>query len=108
LRSCSTGKKNVILACAGWKDRVNIEDTLFAGAVINEVREHFTLNCDASQMAACLYEQAKDDLYSFMRENNASHYHRLNDYGLDKDIRHCFIPDRANVLPYYKEERLVV
>src|SRR5829696_5391041 len=26
-------KKNVILACAGWKDKVNIEDTLFAGAV---------------------------------------------------------------------------
>src|ERR1051325_6567183 len=26
-------KRNVILACAAWKDRVNIEDTLFAGAV---------------------------------------------------------------------------
>ena len=32
-------KKNmpVILACAAWKDRVNIEDTLFAGAVINKI-----------------------------------------------------------------------
>ena len=27
-------KQNVILGCAAWKDRVNIEDTLFAGAVI--------------------------------------------------------------------------
>ncbi len=25
-------KKNVILACGGWKDKVNIEDSLFAGA----------------------------------------------------------------------------
>src|SRR5678815_1376115 len=27
----------VILACAAWKDRVNLEDMLFAGAVINQV-----------------------------------------------------------------------
>src|SRR6478752_10840742 len=34
-------KQNVILGCAAWKDRVNIEDTLFAGAVINRIKEHF-------------------------------------------------------------------
>src|SRR6478672_2483145 len=28
-------KKNVVLGCAGWKDRFNLEDTLFAGAVID-------------------------------------------------------------------------
>jgi 2-phosphosulfolactate phosphatase len=27
---------------------------------------------------------------------------------LEKDIRHCLTPDLANVLPYYKEERLVI
>lgn len=101
-------KKNVILACAGWKDKVNLEDSLFAGAVISRIRDQFDINCDASQMAACLYEQAKDDLYGFMKQNNASHYHRLTNYGLDKDIRHCLTPDIANVLPYYQNERLVV
>ncbi|MFT3704256.1 MAG: 2-phosphosulfolactate phosphatase [Agriterribacter sp.] len=34
-------KQNVILACAAWKNRINIEDTLFAGAVINAVRPLF-------------------------------------------------------------------
>src|SRR5919112_3468669 len=38
-------KKNVILACAGWKDRVNLEDTLFAGAVITAIGSHFTIDC---------------------------------------------------------------
>ncbi|HAL95425.1 MAG TPA: 2-phosphosulfolactate phosphatase, partial [Chitinophagaceae bacterium] len=28
--------KDVVLGCAGWKDRFNLEDTLFAGAVINQ------------------------------------------------------------------------
>ncbi len=101
-------KKNVILACAGWKDKVNIEDTLFAGAVVSRIKEHFEINCDASQMANCLYNNAKDDLYEFMKKNDASHYHRLTNFGLEKDIRHCLTEDLANVLPYYVDERLVV
>jgi 2-phosphosulfolactate phosphatase len=101
-------KKNVILACAGWKDKVNIEDSLFAGAVISRLRNDFTIDCDASNMAACLYEQAKNDLFSFMKDNNASHYHRLMNFGLERDIRQCLTPDTANVLPYYINERLVI
>ena len=31
--------KNVVLACAGWKDRFNLEDTVFAGAVIHHIKE---------------------------------------------------------------------
>src|SRR3982750_4327597 len=46
-----TKKMPVILGCAAWKDRVNIEDTLFAGAVINRVKEHFAINCDSSKIA---------------------------------------------------------
>ena len=101
-------KQNVILACAGWKDKVNMEDTLFAGAVMARIKEHFTVNCDASNMADCLYQQAEEDLYSFLKANNASHYHRLVNFGLEKDIHHCLTPDLANVLPYYVDERLVI
>jgi 2-phosphosulfolactate phosphatase len=100
-------KRNVILACAGWKDKINIEDTLFAGAVIQKLKDDFDINCDASNMSACLYEQAQNDLFEFLKNNNASHYHRLMDFGLEKDIRHCLTPDIANVLPYYINERLV-
>lgn len=101
-------KRNVILACAGWKDKVNIEDTLFAGAVISRIKEYFEINCDASQIATCLYEQANNDLYEFMKTNNASHYHRLMNFGLERDIRHCLTPDIANILPYYQNERLTI
>ena len=102
-------KKNVILACAGWKDKVNIEDTLFAGAVISRLKDGFEINCDASNMAATLYLQGRDDLYTFfLKRNNASHYHRLMNFGLERDIRLCLTPDVANVLPYYQNERLMV
>lgn len=101
-------KKNVILACAGWKDRVNMEDTLFSGAVVSRIREHFSINCDASRIAENLYGNAKGDLFEFMKANDASHYHRLMGFGLERDIRHCLTPDLANVLPYYINERLVI
>ncbi len=99
--------KAVILGCAGWKDRVNLEDTLFAGAVVSRIGAHFTVNCDASGMARNLYGLAKDDLFGFMQQNEASHYHRLMGFGLEQDIRHCLTPDLANVLPYYQDARLV-
>ena len=104
----SSQNRNVILGCAAWKDKVNIEDTLFAGAVINRIKNNFSINCDSSQIAETIYEDAKNDLFGFIRQKNASHYHRLNDYGLEKDIRYCLTPDIADVLPFYEDGKLVV
>ena len=98
----------VILGCAAWKDRVNIEDMLFAGAVISRVKDHFSINCDSSQIAETLYHTAGPDRFEFMKERNASHYHRLMNYGLEKDIRYCLTEDGANVLPLYDGEKLTV
>lgn len=100
-------KSNVILACAAWKNRINIEDTLFAGAVINRIKDHFELNCDASQIAETLYLQAKGNLFEFLKEKKASHYHRLMNFGLEDDIRFCLTEDNANILSIYSNGRLV-
>lgn len=97
----------VVLACAAWKDRVNIEDMLFAGAVINKVKKNFNINCDSSQVAETVYLEAKKDLYEFMKAKNASHYQRLSGYGLEKDIRYCLTPDVAPVLPLYENGKLI-
>jgi 2-phosphosulfolactate phosphatase len=100
-------KQNVVLACAAWKDRVNLEDTLFAGAVISRIKDNFSVNCDASKIAETLYEEAKDDLYGFMKDKQASHYLRLTNFGLEKDIRYCLTIDVDNVLPMYDGGRLI-
>jgi 2-phosphosulfolactate phosphatase len=101
-------KQNVILGCAAWKDRVNLEDTLFAGAVISQVREYFSINCDSSHMAESMYEKGKKDLFAFLKKTDASHYHRLMNFGLEDDIRYCLTADGANVLPIYKDGKLLV
>ena len=104
----AAAKQNVVLGCAAWKDRVNMEDILFAGAVISSIGKKFSINCDSSHIAEAIYEKAKKDLFDFMKKNGASHYHRLMGFGLEKDIRHCLTPDLANVLPQYENGKLIV
>lgn len=101
-------KQHVVIGCAAWKDRVNMEDMLFAGAVINKVKSHFSINCDSSQIAETLYVKGKKDLFEFMKDKNASHYHRLMGFGVEGDIRYCLTPDCANVLPFYEDGKLVI
>lgn len=98
----------VILGCAAWKGKINIEDTLFAGAVIQRIESHFTIHCDASITAKNLYQRASTDCYAFMQQQGATHYHRLSNYGLQNDIRYCLTADVANILPIYKDGRLSI
>jgi len=98
----------VILACAAWKDKVNIEDLLFAGAVINRVKNKFSTNCDSSGIAEAIWLEAREDLYGFMKERRASHFLRLTKFGLENDIRYCMTPDLANILPFYEDGKLIV
>jgi 2-phosphosulfolactate phosphatase len=98
--------KNIILGCSAWKDRFNLEDTLFAGAVIDRIKKHFTIRCDSSLMAEDMYHLHCNDLYSFIRKT--THWHRLASYGLEKDLEYCVTPDVANVLPQYADGALTV
>lgn len=99
--------RDVLLACAAWKERINLEDTLFAGAIVTALQDRFEINCDASGMAQLLYGEAKRDLFGFLRSREASHYRRLSSYGLEEDIRYCLSVDVANILPVYREGKLI-
>lgn len=99
-------KKNVVLGCAGWKDRFNLEDTLFAGAVIRQIKKEFEIHCDSSLMAESIYAKHKHNLLDFAPQ--LTHYHRLVErFGLIEDIKFCLTPDTANVLPLYVDGKLI-
>jgi 2-phosphosulfolactate phosphatase len=99
--------KNVILLCAGWKDRFNLEDTLFAGAVVNQLKResHFTGLADSSLAADHLYQLAADDVYGFL--SNSSHRRRLSRLHLEKDIEFCLQKDEFDKVPYLSGNAIV-
>ena len=98
-------KKNVLLACASWKDRYNLEDSLFAGAVYDAIGVHFEMNCDSTRAATHLYKAAKNDLYAFIQDS--SHFLRLSKFGLQYDMEYCCKINEHNVLVKLVEDKLV-
>ncbi|RYE24153.1 MAG: 2-phosphosulfolactate phosphatase [Sphingobacteriales bacterium] len=98
--------KDVVLGCAAWKDKFNLEDTLFAGAVAKRVEAYFDTNCDSARAAKALYAQSGDDFIGFLRDS--SHYRRLSAYGLQADMEYCATADLHPVVPVLQGRELVV
>jgi 2-phosphosulfolactate phosphatase len=94
------GSNNVLVVCAGWKGKVNLEDTLFAGALVELLKDSIEPDCDAPLMAKHLYNQAKHDMVGFLQ--NSSHVKRLARLNIHKDITFCLTPDQYRVLPILK------
>ena len=90
-------KKDVLLLCAGWKDRFNLEDTLFAGAVMHELKSDFEYHCDAAVAAEDLYLTAKDDLRAYLRKS--SHSQRMIDLNIEEDVQFCLQLNQTTVVP---------
>lgn len=95
----------VLLVCAGWKDQVNMEDTLFAGAVATELEGDFRVNDDATLIAMSLYQMA-DHRKKYYLEHSA-HFDRLVELGMQNDVKYSLRRDLHPVLPYYQDGRLV-
>lgn len=100
--------KDVILLCAGWRDRYNMEDSLFAGAVINRLKHNpiFKGLADSSLAADHLYGLAKDDLKGFLE--NTSHRNRLTRLNLDEDIAYCLQENTMDLVPFYRGNALMI
>lgn len=94
------GENNALIVCAGWKGRVNLEDTLFAGALVERLKEYLGPDCDAPLAAQHLYNLAKGDMVSFL--NASSHVRRLNKLNIHDDIKFCVTPDQYKILPKLK------
>ena len=97
--------KDVLLLCAGWKDKFNLEDTLFAGAVVNTLRKDFVHFDDACVAAEDMYLLAKDDLRGYLKKS--SHNHRLEQLNIEEDVKFCLKLDICKAIPVLEGERLI-
>jgi 2-phosphosulfolactate phosphatase len=100
-----TQPHDVLLLCAGWKDQFNLEDTLFAGAVVSEIRESFTESDDSGVAAEDLYRMAKDDLRTYI--SKSSHSHRLAALNIERDVQFCLQLNICEAIPVLIGDELV-
>ena len=99
------GTNSILVLCAGWKGKVNLEDSIFAGALVSRIKEVIKPECDAPLAAMHLYETAKSDLVGFM--STASHVQRLKRLDITKDISFCLTADKYDVVPFLDGEKLI-
>ncbi len=99
--------RNILLLCSGWKNKFNLEDALFAGAMtetLTSMTEDIKLG-DACLALKYLYQQARTEPYKFL--NHASHKERLARLNLKKDIKYCLTPDQTTAIPVLQNGALI-
>ncbi|RRN76280.1 2-phosphosulfolactate phosphatase, partial [Pseudoxanthomonas sp. SGD-10] len=97
--------KDVLLLCSGWKNKANIEDTLFAGAITEQLSEEDYEFDDAAYFSQDLYQVAKADLKTYT--SKASHGKRMQRLNLEKDIEFCLNINLVKEIPILRGDELV-
>lgn len=101
-----TQERDILLFCAGWKGRYNLEDSLFAGAICDGLKKHAEFASDATIAAFYLYESMQQDLFYYISRSN--HAARLTKFGIMKDIEYCSRTDEFDVVPKLVDGSLVI
>ena len=93
---------NVIILCAGWKNKFSLEDTLLAGAITDQILEQsdYITDCDSALAAQDLWTIARHDLLGYVEK--VAQKSRLQKNGLDDVIEFCLTPDLTNIVPVFK------
>ncbi len=94
-----------ILLCAGWRNQISFEDSLFAGAIIKKLSHHYIAKDDASLLAVSLYEKYSHNLFDALKGSN--HFKRLSSLGNLEDIRYCSSLNVAPLIPRWTGKQFV-
>jgi len=99
--------RDVLLFCAGWKNRFNIEDTVCAGAMAERLlsSHRYSTICDSTLAAIDLWSLAKEDIEAYIEK--AAQRSRLRDKNLDDCIPFCLSMDYSTRIPVIREGVLV-
>ncbi|MCC5943893.1 MAG: 2-phosphosulfolactate phosphatase [Bernardetiaceae bacterium] len=94
---------NLLILCAGWKGNFSLEDTLYAGALIEKLLQKNKLfsieKCDSALAALTLYRQVSSNLADYLR--SASHYKRLirkKHKSVEQDLAYSLQIDKFNIV----------
>lgn len=100
--------RDLTIVCAGRKNRVSLEDTLCAGLLLHLLWEGKlpSFVSDTAYMAYTQYASDLHDIRDALRYCN--HAQWLSQNGFESDVDYCTAIDTVPVLPYYKENRLVL
>jgi len=98
---------DLLILCAGWKSKFNLEDTLFAGALAKKVLQddRFYTICDSTHASVDLWTMARQNMMAYIEK--AAQRHRLKKNGLDNVLEYCHTMNMTQIIPVLKENYLI-
>ena len=99
---------DLTIICAGWRNRVSLEDTLCAGLMLFRLWEGNEPNSvsDTAHIAFTQYVHDRESIATAISRCN--HAQWLSEKGHMDDVDYCMQVDALPVLPYYDDSRLVL
>ncbi|MDZ4751864.1 MAG: 2-phosphosulfolactate phosphatase [Flavobacteriales bacterium] len=98
---------NTLILASGWKDKINLEDTICAGAIAENLLEtrRFRADEDSTVAAKFIYRSAQNHFLSFLRAS--SHRRRLLKLNLTRDVKYCLTLNTVPCIPILKDGALI-
>lgn len=99
--------KDVVIINAGTHGNFSMDDYICGGYIINQIlkdKSNVELT-DIAKTANMIYE-AHSDILSYVKD--ATHYSVMKSLGLDGDIEYCTKKDIMDIVPEYKEDKILV
>ena len=98
--------RDLLIICAGWKDKFSLEDSLFAGALADAVlkNKNFGTVCDSTYASIDLWNLARLDIMGYLEK--AAQRHRLKKNKLDDVIGYCHTANLTGIIPVLENNYL--
>lgn len=95
---CIRKQRSVVVVCSGWEDKVNMEDTLFGGALADALLSSgYWLAGDAAIIATDMWKSNKKDPEAYIERTE--HIGRLKKNNLADSVPYCLTLNTAAVVP---------
>ena len=100
--------RDLLILCAGWKNKFNLEDSLFAGALAETVLQNsrYVTVCDATHASIDLWNIARHDMLGYIEK--AAQRHRLKKNKLDDVLAYCHTLNLTRMIPALNQESLTL
>lgn len=95
-------EEDTLLLGSGWKDKFNLEDTICAGAIADQLIKSgkFKAEEDSTIAAKYISRSARDNIFGFLKAS--SHRRRLRNLDLNEDVKYCLTPNNLDCIPILK------
>lgn len=96
---CVHHERDVVVLCSGWQDKVNIEDTLFGGALTDELVNTglYETGSDAAVIARNMWTDNRADLLAYL--DTTDHLGRLRANHLEDAVPYCLTMSITDKVP---------